>query len=117
MAIVFDTEQGLPGRRDSGFPLQMAQGSVTALARACRDFGINIENPQPTIFYAGDTMDVRGAFMETARRAGFSPNTPPQLIVTYVSSIMQVLQALSDFFVPSGSDEELQAVRFDQANR
>lgn len=83
MIIVFDSENGT-GPRQPGFPLQAVQNTVTQFANACRDFGMQFQSMQPTIFHAGDTMDVRGAFIQCATRAGFGTTNPPQLVVTFV---------------------------------
>jgi len=83
VVIVFANEQG-SGPRDPGFPMQAAQQSVTNFVGACSQFGIQFANRQPVIHYAGDNMDVRGAFIKASQAANLTPQNPPQFILTYV---------------------------------
>lgn len=84
VVIVFDSEQG-QGRGNFGFPMPAAQNAVTQFARACQEFGMRFKTMTPVIFYAGDTLDVRGSFIEASKRSGFSPKEPPQLVCTFVA--------------------------------
>lgn len=110
VVVVFDSDQlSGNGPRAQGFTLPQVQQAVTLFAEACEKFGIRFRSKQPAIHHAGDTvgvvflrflrevsraskahslgpqMDVRGAFIKAASKGGYSPQLPPQLIVTFVS--------------------------------
>lgn len=73
-----------PGPRS--FPRQEVQRCTNQFIGGCEDFGIRFGNKQPFIMYAGANCgDVAGAIKDAAKRAGYSPANPPQLVVTYVS--------------------------------
>ncbi|CAD6580475.1 MAG: hypothetical protein CYPHOPRED_001225 [Cyphobasidiales sp. Tagirdzhanova-0007] len=70
-----------------GFPLPEVQQSVRSFAMACKEWGLNIINPQPLIFHAGGNpnVPVQAAFVQASKLAGFGAPNPPQFVVTYTN--------------------------------
>lgn len=87
------------------FPLKEVQIAYTNFVQACRDFGINITQPQPPIHYAGPDplVDVKKAMIDAFKKGNYSPQAGPQLIVTFVRLLGCLRLSLLPLAFPSSS--------------
>jgi eukaryotic translation initiation factor 2C len=69
-------------------PLAQVQDAIGGFVKGCKEFGISFANERPTIYHAGNVQDVKAQFVNACKKAGYSPQTPPELVVTYVSSVL-----------------------------
>lgn len=65
-------------------PVDQVRDSLRGFIKGCKDFGIIFENEQPTIHHAGNVMNVKEQLVAACKKAGYGPQTPPELVVTYV---------------------------------
>lgn len=65
-------------------PTAQVQNAIGGFIKACKAFGMTFGTEQPTIFHAGDTQEVMAAIVQGSKKAGYGPQNPPDLVVTYV---------------------------------
>lgn len=70
-------------------PLDRVKDAVTGLVRGCKEFGVQFANEFPTIYHAGNVQDVRQQIINASKKAGYTPQTPPEFVVTFVRTGLQ----------------------------
>ena len=65
-------------------PLAQVQDAVTGLVTGCKELGIQFAIERPTIYHAGNVQNVREQFVSASKKAGYGPQNPPELVVTFV---------------------------------
>lgn len=66
-------------------PLEQVKDAITGFVKGCKEFGITFASDFPTIYHAGNVQDVKQQLINACKKAGYSPQAPPELVVTFVN--------------------------------
>lgn len=78
-------------------PLEQVKDAITGFVKGCKEFGITFASDFPTIYHAGNVQDVKQQLINACKKAGYSPQAPPELVVTFVSW-SQAREMTTDFY-------------------
>lgn len=67
-------------------PMAQVRDALVGFIKGCKDFGITFGTETPAVLHVGpNAPDARLAIVNASKKAGYTPQTPPNLVVTFVS--------------------------------